>query len=246
VAERKTVVVAGVTLLIVVLIAVVGFQQARAWAKAEVRRVELERDSMRFERDSILAVTGIRDSLKVETARIVDSLVQSADSILRRVESNEAGRARAQLAVRRLRNNEAVEQRVRETFPEFAAAMRVTEDFTDPDFPIEYIGFPVRFAEAFIIHKQNADSFEVQVGLLDSVVTLQGQVVDLKDSIITLTELNEATFRTGYDRAFQRYEARTEEYIRLLNQPRFKFDVPGFATLVAPLAVGFVLGTQIN
>ena len=197
-------------LVVVVAVAVfAAYQAAKLSAQAEIHRAELERETARAERDSILAVTALRDSFKVETQRTIDSIAVATSDIRRFVDSVERDRAAEQLRVRLLRSNDAVEQRVREVFPEFAGAMRVTEDRTDPDVPIEYIGFPVQFASAFMIYRQNAEAFEVQRDSLAMLDTLNLEIIALKDSIITLTELNEETFRLGFDSAFARYEQRT-------------------------------------
>jgi hypothetical protein len=246
VADSKTRLIFVVILVVAGLVLFAGVQTARLWTRTEVRRVEMERDSVRIERDSILLITALRDSVRAEVRRAVDSMIGTTDALRRRVDSMENARARAQLEVRLLRTNDAVEQRVRQTFPEFANAMRVTVDHTDPELPIEYIGFPVRFAEAFVIYRQNAESFEEQRDSLQMLDSLNVEVLALKDSIITLTELNERTFRVGYDTMYARYEARTDEYIRLLNQPRFKLDVPAVTALVGSMAAGVLVGTLIN
>lgn len=245
-AELKTSAILGGIVVVAGVVVFAGVQTARLWARTEVRRVELERDSVRMERDSILMITAIRDSARAEVRRVVDSVIGTTNNLRRRIDSMETARARAQLEVRLLRTNDSVEQRVRETFPEFAGAMRVTVDRTDPEFPIEYIGFPVRFAEAFVILRQNARAFEEQRDSLQMLDSLNVEVIALKDSIITLTELNERTFRAGYDSVYARYEARTDEYIRLLNQPRFKLDIPAVSAMVGSLAAGVLVGTLIN
>lgn len=241
---RASVVGIGAVALLGVM-AFAGFQTARLWAQNEIRRVEAERDSVQAERDSILWITAIRDSAKVETERTVDSILGATDAMRRRIDSMDVARAAAQLDVRLLRTNESVENRVREAFPEFAGAMRLTVDRRDPEFPIEYIGFPTRFAEAFIAYRQNAESYEEQRDSLRLLDSLNVEVLALKDSIVTLTELNERTFRAGYDSVFALYQTRTTEYINLLNQPRFKLDLPAVGVIAGSVAVGVLIGDRL-
>ena len=245
--DRGKVTFGVIGVVVILAIAVfAAYQAAKLWAKEEIHRVELEREVVRAERDSILAVTSLRDSFKLVTQRTIDSIAVATSDIRRFVDSAEQARATEQLNVRLLRTNDATEREVREVFPEFSNAMRVTEDLSDPEFPIRYIGFPVQFAQAFIIYRQNAEAFEEQRDSLAMLDTLNLEIIALKDSVITLTELNEATFRVGFDSAFARYEQRTTEYIDLLNQPRFKLDVPALSVILGSIAVGALVGVAVS
>lgn len=242
----KSRVLAVVTVVLIGVVGYAAYQTARLWAQEEIRSVEEEARAVRAQRDSILIANEVRDSIGAELDAVADSLGAETDFLRARVEEMEAERAEQQLAVWQLRTADDTEREFAQVYPEFAPAMRATELVTDDGDSIRYIMLPTNFARSFMVFRQNSDAFEAQ---RDSLLVLDEknvQIIELQDSIQVLTAANADALRIGYDSAFARYEERTEEYIRLLDQPRFRFDVPTVTGLLGATAVGIVLGVTLS
>jgi hypothetical protein len=233
-------------LAIAVLLGISGFLSARLWARGEIDRVERQAEMLRAQRDSILAVTGLRDSLKLVLDASAIRLENETDLLRQQIGAIETARARAQLAVWELRTMNDTERRFAEAFPEFAPAMRATTVASAEGDSIHYLMFPTNFTRSFIIYRQNSDAFEAQ---RDSLLTLDAknqEIIGLKDSIIVLTEANEQAYRLGYDSAFSVSQQLQAEYVKLLRQPRFGVNVPTLASLAGALGVGFAVGFVVK
>lgn len=233
-------------LAIVLLAGFAGLQSARLWARGEIDRVERQAEALRAQRDSILAVTGLRDSLKITLDRAAQELELETDGLRSRIARMEGERARAQLAVWELRTNNAVEADFARAFPEFAPAMRATSLLTPDGDSLSYLMLPTRFHQSFIIYRRNSDSFESQRDSFALLDDRNREIIGLKDSIIVLSELNEDAFRLGYDSAFSVSRQLQADYVKLLRQPRFALNVPTLTTVAGALGVGFVLGFVVK
>lgn len=238
---------AGGTVLVLVVVAIGAFQTARLWARDEIHRIERQADSLRSQRDSIVAVTAVRDSMKQVLDRTLDSLGVEASTLRTRVASLEERRAAAQLGVWRLRTNDATEQMFRTAFPEFAGAMRATDLApNDGDPPLRYLMVPTNFARSFIVYRNNSESFEAQRDSLLLLDSINLEMHGLEDSVRLLGELNERVLRIGYDSAYAKYDQLRNDYVKVLGQPRFTFNVPTVATVGGALALGIVAGLAVR
>ena len=233
--------VGGAALLVVGALAFLTYRSSAE----EIHRVQLEAATLRAQRDSIRAVAELRDSLRTVLGRAADSLDQRTDFLRERVAAIEAGREAAERAVWHLRTSDETEREFRQAYPEFAPSLRMTEYQPDPEIPaLRYVMLPANTAKSFIVYRLRADSLELTRDALQHIVALRDSVIGLKDSIITLTRLNETTFRVGYDSAFAGFERRQEDYIKLAQQPRFGFNMPTVGTVAGALAVGFLVGSR--
>jgi hypothetical protein len=224
----------------------VAFVAYRSSAEA-LHRVEMEAAALRAQRDSIRAVANLRDSLRTVITATTDSLRQRTDSLRLSVARIEAGREAAERAVWHLRDSDATERAFREAYPEFAPAMRVTEYQQDPNGPaLNYLMLPTNTARSFIVYRLRADSLELVRDSLLLLDTLNVAVIGLKDSVITLTRLNEDAFRIGFDSASAAFERLRADFETLARKPRLGFNVPTLGGMLAALGVGFVVGFVVH
>ena len=229
----------------VVAFGAVAFVAYRSSAEA-IHRVEMEAAALRAQRDSIRAVANLRDSLRTVITATTDSLRQRTDSLRLSVARIEAGREAAERAVWHLRDSDATERAFREAYPEFAPAMRVTQ-YQDPGGPVlNYLMLPTNTTRSFIVYRLRADSLELVRDSLLLLDTLNVAVIGLKDSVITLTRLNEDAFRIGFDSASAAFERLRAEFETLARKPRLGFNVPTLGGMLAALGVGFVVGFVVH
>lgn len=241
---RNTLFGLGAAGLAVVLV-FAAYQTARARAAEEIHRVEQEAATLRAQRDSIIAVAALRDSLSAEIRGVADSLGLEVDAVRRDIAQAEEERAEAQLDVWLLRSEDDVERRFREAFPEFASSMRVTEQAPEPGLlPLRYLMVPFQTARSFVTYRQNSESFEAQRDAFAAIDSMNMEIQSLQDSIIVLSEANEAAYRQGYADTFDRYTALSDDYVACLRRPRLDFGNKwGY---MAAGGVGVALGVLVG
>jgi hypothetical protein len=211
--------------------------------------VELENEYLRTQRDSIMRMVALNDSLQREVNVVRTGLETEAVRLQDRIDQLEQQRGEAQLSVRRLRRKEDLQARLTQTFPEMAASQwGVTELFHEEEgIGIEYLLVPLWFSETFLIDHQNSLAYKTQVDTFRVLDNLRVQISTLQDSVFKLERDSRLAFDRGYREAFQRYEALNADYVDLLRKPRFSLGVPGgLVTLVGSLGAGFVAGTVVK
>ena len=235
------VVVAAIALLLAVV-----YLGTRLRAEREIARAEMEAEFLRMQRDTILTIAAVNDSLQRELSFQRAGMEAEADRLRDRITQLEAGRVADQLTVRQLRRKEDLQARLERTFPEMAASdWGVTEVFNEEnDVGVEYLLVPLWFSETFLIDHQNSVAFQTQVDTLRALNGLLEQVSVLQDSVLVLERGTRAAYERGYNDAYTRYEALNRDYIALLRQPRFSLGVPGgVGALAGSIGAGFLLGT---
>lgn len=217
--------------------------------KEEINRAKLEMQQLRTSRDSIQTVAAFKDSLQTLMQAQVNRLESETDLLRNQVKQIEEDRQRDQLTVRSIRKKDDLQQKFAETYPEVARSdWGVTEILNEEQgVEIEYILIPLWFAETFIIDNQNSLSFEKQVNLLNSVDSLQQEMVVLKDSLFVLEKQKAEAYKNGYTDAFSKYEALNEDYVQLLQKPpSIEWGLPKWGVVAAGVGGGILLGTQLK
>lgn len=244
--KRLLIAVSGFAILLLVA---VSYLTARFVDHEEILRARLEAEQLRATRDSIDTVVAKRDSLERELESERDRLVDEASRLRARVSELERERAQAQLTVRRLRRNEDLQQRLRQTFPEMAASdWGITEVHNEAeDVGVEYLLVPLWFSETFIIDHQNSLAYEAMTNTLLAVDSLQSVIFVLGDSITGLERENRLAYESGFREALVRYDSLNEKYIGLLEKPpHVTLGVPKWGWMLGSAAAGVVVGTQVK
>jgi hypothetical protein len=235
--------VAGVLLLLVV------FLGTRLRDERKIARAEFEAEMLRTQRDSILRVVAINDSLQRELSFVRNEMEVEASRLLGRIDELERARVANQLSVRRLRRTEDLRARIETTFPEMAASRwGVTEVFDDANgVGIEYLMVPLWFSETFLIDHQNSLAYRTQVDTFRVLDGLRQQISQLQDSVLTLERGSRLAYQNGYDTAYQLYQSLNREYIDELKRPRFDLGVPGgIATMLGSFGAGALMSTVVR
>ena len=238
----------GLSVFALLLMLALTYITARFVDREAILAAQVEAKQLRASRDSILAFAAQRDTLQQELRGWVGGLETEARVLRAKVDSFEQARRESQLAVRRLRSSDSLEQKLHRTFPEVSLRMRVTEVHDqENDVTVQYLAVPLWFAETFVLDHQNAASFQTQRDTLLVVDSLRTQIGVLKDSILHLEEQKSGAFRAGYDTAYAKYEALNERHIALLQKPpRVSLGLPAWTTLLGSAGAGVLVGTLIN
>jgi len=239
----------GASLIAGVLLLLVVFLGTRLRDERRIARAEFEAEILRTQRDSILRVVAINDSLQRELSFVRTTMEAEADRLLDRIQQLENERAASQLSVRRLRRADDLRARIESTFPEMAASKwGVTEVFDDETgVGIEYLLVPHWFSESIIIHDQNALAFRTQVDTFRVLDGLRQQISQLQDSVLTLERSSREAYRNGFDAAYSQYMALNREYIDELKRPRFDLGLPGgIATLIGSFGAGALMHSVVR
>lgn len=239
----------GASLIAGVLLLLVVFLGTRLRDERRIARAEFEAEILRTQRDSILRVVAINDSLQRELSFVRTTMEAEADRLLDRIQQLENERAASQLSVRRLRRADDLRARIESTFPEMAASKwGVTEVFDDENgVGIEYLLVPLWFSETFIIDHQNALAFRTQVDTFRVLDGLRQQISQLQDSVLTLERSSREAYRNGFDAAYSQYMALNREYIDELKRPRFDLGLPGgIATLIGSFGAGALMHSVVR
>jgi hypothetical protein len=234
---------AGVLLLLVV------FLGTRLRDERRIVRAEFEAEMLRTQRDSILRVVAINDSLQRELSFVRTGMEAEAARLLGRIDELEQERVANQLSVRRLRRTDDLRARIETTFPEMAASQwGVSEVFDDANgVGIEYLMVPLWFSETFLIDHQNSLAFQTQVDSFRVLDGLRQQISQLQDSVFVLERGSRQAYQNGYDVAFARYEALNRDFIAELRRPRFDLGVKGgIVTMVGSFGAGALLGAVVR
>jgi hypothetical protein len=239
----------GASLIAGVLLLLVVFLGTRLRDERRIARAEFEAEILRTQRDSILRVVAINDSLQRELSFVRTSMETEATRLLGRIEELENERVSNQLSVRRLRRTEDLRTRIESTFPEMAASQwGVTEVFDEANgVGVEYLLVPLWFSETFIIDHQNSLAFRTQVDTFRVLDGLRQQISQLQDSVFTLERSSRDAYRTGFDAAYTQYMALNREYIDELKRPRFDLGVPGgIATMLGSFGAGALMHSVVR
>ena len=239
----------GTSLIAGVLLLLVVFLGTRLRDERKIARAEFEAEMLRTQRDSIMRVVAINDSLQRELSVVRTTMEAEAGRLLARIDELESERVANQLSVRRLRRTDDLRARIETTFPEMAASQwGVTEVFDEANgVGIEYLMVPLWFSETFLIDHQNSLAFQTQVDTFRVLDGLRQQITQLQDSVLILERSSRTAYQNGYDTAFARYEALNREYIDQLRRPRFNLGVPGgIATMLGSFGAGALLTTVVR
>jgi chromosome segregation ATPase len=226
----------------------VSYLTARFVNHEEILRAKNEAEQLRAQRDSIEGVVAERDSVQATLQVERENLQRQVDTLRVRVATMEEKRAAAQLEVRFLNNAADVENKLRQTFPEVDATMKIAER-TDEEtgLAIEYLMVPLWFGETFVIDHQNAESFRNQRDTLLVMDSLHVQIVALQDSVFSLEQLNRMAYQDGYNDALGRYEDLSGKYIDLLEKPpQVTLGLPKWGWMAGSAVVGLAVGVLIK
>ena len=239
----------GASALAIALLLTVVYLGTRLRDERRIVRAETEAEMLRVQRDSILRVVAANDSLQAELSQVREGMQAEADRLVARIDELEAERVDDQLSVRRLRRTADLQARLESTYPEMAASRwGVTEVFDEENgIGIEYLLVPLWFSETFIIDHQNSLAYATQVDTLRVLDGLRQRISVLQDSVFTLERSSRQSYATGYDAAFERYQALNREYIAELRRPRFNLGVPGgIAAVAGSFGVGALMGAVVR
>jgi hypothetical protein len=232
-----------VALIVVVLLVVNAFGgrgEAIAEARAEATRLEHERDSL---------IDAVQEHDQEQSALISERevLESEATNLRQSVAKLEQQRAARQLTVREIRTVGALQNRLRNAFPELghSAWGLTTVPLEGGDtLGLDYLMVPAWFAETFAIDRANAESWRAQKDQLLAVDSLRLVISVLQDSVLVLEAANAYAYETGYRNAYTNYQDLSRRYIAELNRPRIRV-APALVGLLGAVGVGVVIGSQI-
>ncbi|MBI4500517.1 MAG: hypothetical protein HY700_05090 [Gemmatimonadetes bacterium] len=212
-----------------------------------IAKAETEAAALAAVRDSLTSVVDEREQLISTLGLHSDSLESLAQSWRDSVGVLERNRETAQLAIRETTTLTGLAQELRRAFPELGDSvwrMLTIPAGKNDTLGIQYVAVPAWFAETFVIDHQNAASWRQQKDRLLAADSLQLLVTALQDSIVRLEDANSSAYATGYETAFSSYQRLSNQYVRALQEPRFKLGSSvGF---VATAAAGFILGRALR
>lgn len=240
---KRMAVVCGV--VAVVLALAVAHLWTRLGNAAAIARAETEARMLTEQRDSILGVVALNDSLQRELSFVRTALEAEADLLRERIATLETERVESQLTIRRLHRSDELQTRFASTFPEMAASnWGVTEVMNEEEgVGIEYLMVPLWFSETFLIDHENSIAYQAQTESYASLAGVQDRVLVLQDSVLALERQNREAYQLGYDNAFTLYQNLNREHIELLQKPRFSLGIPGgILTAAGTFGLGALLG----
>jgi len=238
--------IAGIVFVVAVL-ATLSWITARYIDHAEIARAQQEAESLRAERETLLAQVAAKTAEQQRlTAQVGERETQIA-TLRTQVDQMEDERKSAQGNIRSLTVEEEQQRLMVAAYPEVAGAMRVADVHDDRnDVDIRYFMVPFAFAGLFLEEHKNAASYKGQAEKLRMVDGLQEQVKELNAQVLQLEREKGEAYKTGYDSAFAKYEDINERYIALLQQPpKVEFKVPRWQTFALCTVAGVALGAQI-
>ena len=224
-----------------------AYQAGNVRAQREIARIRADSAALHTELDAVRREVALRDSIVDEINAVETTLRGEAFALRDSIRAEESRREAQQIGVWTLRDTDSREALFRETFPQFAPTMRVTEYQRAPDeLSIRYLMVPFGAAETFIEYKNRSDSFLEQVELFAQLDTVNMEVIELQDSIEVLQRMNQDALQMGMDTAFVRYQRLTQDYIAELERPTVNVEVPSYWYLIGGTVAGVVIGAAIR
>ncbi len=212
--------------------------------KEEIARVEKQIVDMKSQRDSIQNLVAVKDSIQKILQSRVSELKIDADNLRGQVSALEELRRERQLNVRRIQTPDDLLIKFSDTFPELPKdKIRVFEEyFRETDITLKYFGVPIWFSETFIIEHQNSENYKQQRDKLETLDSLNVEVIALNDKVLVLEKEKSEAYRTGYDSAYVNYMEISRLYIDELEKPRF--GLPHWGVIAGAAAAGFIAGNS--
>jgi septal ring factor EnvC (AmiA/AmiB activator) len=243
--SKKPLIVTAV--FVAAVLAGISYVTARYVDHAEIARAQQEAQSLRDERESLLAQVAAKTKEQERLTAQVGEREAQITTLRTQVAQMEEQRKTAQWNIRSLTAEEEQQRLMVAAYPEVAGAMRVADVHDDKnDIDIRYFMVPFAFAGLFLEEHQNAASYKGQTEKLRTVDGLQEQVKTLNAQVLQLEREKAEAYKTGYDSAFAKYEDINERYIALLQQPpKVEFKVPRWQTFALCTVAGVALGAQI-
>ncbi|MEO8168083.1 MAG: hypothetical protein ABI623_07545 [bacterium] len=220
----------GVSVFAGVLLLALTWITSRYIDQEEIFRAKNEMMQLKSTRDSIYALVALKDSLQRSLQIQVNDLQSEASTLRQQVATLERVRIEKQ------------------TFPQIKRTLRASEVY-DPENQVfvEYLMVPLWFHETFIIEHNNSENYKKQRDKLQTVDSLNTNIIVLKDSVFHLERDKTLAFKSGYDSAYTKYEMMSQKYINLLERPpEVSFGFPSWGSLVGSAAVGVIIGTQLE
>ncbi len=212
--------------------------------KEKIHQAELELEKLRSTKDSLETVVAYRDSLERIIGERIEEHKELADQLRSEVYQLEDKRKEDQLSIRLLDSRYELENKFIGTFPEYAAAMRITEFYNEEEnIELLYLSLPLFVGEDFILYYQNSNSYEEQRDKLLSLDTLNQVVIFLQDSIIVLETMNRKAYEKGFNSSVALYESLSEKYIDELSKGKIEFGW-SIAGMVVTGAAGYYFGNK--
>lgn len=222
---------------------------ARYVDQKEILRAQTEMQQLKQERTDLLQkvanLTQQQQSLNAEI-EAQNSLIKENQEKIAQLEKE---RASNQLAVRKLRTEDQLENAFLQTYPQVANAANVgitqiTDEKTHIKLP--YLVVPAWFSETFVIEHQSNESRGKQIAEYQQNENLYGSVIDLKNKVLNLEEEKTNAYQNGYDKAYASYEDINQKYIDLLKTPpKVEFKAPNTWALLGCSALGVAIGASL-
>ncbi len=238
----------GVSVFAGVLLLALTWITSRYIDQEEIFRAKNEMMQLKSTRDSIYALVALKDSLQRSLQIQVNDLQSEASTLRQQVATLERVRIDKQSGIRSIRGKEELLDTLRQTFPQIKRTLRASEVY-DPENQVfvEYLMVPLWFHETFIIEHNNSENYKQQRDKLQTVDSLNTNIIVLKDSVFHLERDKTLAFKSGYDSAYTKYEMMSQKYINLLERPpEVSFGFPSWGSLVGSAAVGVIIGTQLE
>lgn len=233
-------------ILLAVVLVVIAYLLGSNANKAEIARVEAQRQDMKSQRDSIKAFVAFKDTMQQILQKRITELETDADNLREQVRILETVRKKEQLEVRMLKTPDDLKNKFASTFPELPEEkIKIFEEYvSEVDISLQYFGVPLWFSETFIIDHNNSINYEKQNIKLASLDTLNLRVISLQDKVLVLEKEKSEAYRVGYDSAYVHYLEISKLYINELEKPRF--DWPHWGAIIGGTAAGILIGTQFK
>ncbi len=231
-----------------VLLLVLTWITSRYIDQEEIFRAKNEMLQLKATRDSIYALVALKDSLQRSLQIQVNDLQSEASTLRQQVATLERVRIDQQSGIRSIRGKDELLDTLRQTFPQIKRTLRASEVY-DPENRVfvEYLMVPLWFHETFVIEHNNSENYKRQRDKLQTVDSLNTNIIVLKDSVYHLERDKTLAFKSGYDSAYTKYEMMSQKYINLLEKPpEISFGFPSWGTIVGTAAVGVIIGTQLE
>ena len=235
----------GVVLAVAVVLALaVTYLWATKGAAAEIARVEAELAFLTAERDEVKVFAARNDSIKLQLADTLAALQAKIQGNELVVDSLHREMAEQRLTVFKLRRSEDIVAKYSETFPEMTHSSKwgVQEIYDEEeDIGILYLAVPLAFATSSIIEHERLAGLQAEVNTLQESVDLGAEAVATSQSMLTLEEATRVAIEENYDTLFVKYEGLSDDYIKELQKPAFRFDFVSIGLLVGALAAGVAI-----
>jgi hypothetical protein len=245
-AMNKDTIVRVLGIAVALFVVFQAYQLAAQRKAAEIARITTQRDSLVAANVMLEKDVAFRDSLRtsLEVQVQVQVYRAEADTLRTRVGTLEATRVETRIELLSLRDAEDVAAEFREAFPLLESEMKVLNaPPPGQSFAIDWLTVPLNDAQAFIGYKNDADSYQAQVGLLQRMDTLQLNAAFLGDSITALVAANAEEYKQGYEQARDYYLDLVPRYVNELHRPSIEF--PNLWGIIGGAALGGVLGYAI-